>query len=221
MEFLIIAVIVLIIYPYTLLYRVDPFERRFPFKRDYTLKVHPNIGRRYCDETACIKFTKRATSNTLGKALAHAFYLMGQNSCIKFESAKFIGRPSDFDKYHFKVLDFSNVEYKHACFPFMGEIDGRLPCDILILPKDLSEINLYDDNKLENLVLPCDHLLQYTPYAYYPPGTRFEVHCLDDFVISVPPDLVSAYCAAPSWQSIDLISDDGTKRPIEFRAYYE
>lgn len=146
---------------------------------------------------------------------------MGQNSCVKFESSKFIGRPSDFDKYRFKVLDFSSVEYQQACFPFMDEIDGRLPCDILILPKDLSKINLHDDNKLENLVLPCDHLLQYTPYAYYPPGTRFEVHCLDSFIISVPPNLVNEYCAAPSWQSIDLISDNGTKRPVEFRAYYE
>ena len=220
MGYFLCSLVLVITYLLTLLCRTDPFQRELPFRREYKI-AYLNSRTRFYDAIARVTFTKRASSHTLSEVLSHVFYLMKAEASIKFDSPFLAGCPGDFNLYHFKTLDFSNVDFKPHVFPYFDEIAGQFPCETLILPKNITEIRLIDCSNLERLVLPGKHLLQYTPYAYYPPGTNFEVKGGNHgyFNILVPHELVDEYRNCPSWQNICLVNELGEIIRPNFAAY--
>lgn len=168
-------------------------------------RISYSMDRWHCDRE--ISFTKYATCDSWRKAIFDAVYQIPPNDyrkpSLKFENLHRCN--SAIHKFYplsFHVLNFEDVDPED--FQFINCF-WQLPCDTLILPKNIPSLDLrsLDGSPIRNVILPYFHFVPISPYidTLYSDPIQLE-HKIEFWI---PHSLRNQYARDPAWSSIRFI----------------
>lgn len=208
----------LFLYLFDVLLKPNPFDRVL-FRREYR-KIH--ISSEYIrpighERTARIEFTKYANADSFRKAVFDCKFSNPEISSIHLDNfpRRCFNSGSLFG-FHFTCIDFSGVDYiaENLSNLVPSLVSGKFSCDHLVLPRNITSIELYDCPKLHSLLIPSDSFVPLKWSCYHFCGDPVLVQ--SDFQIFVPEHLLQYYLSDERWKSLLLCDPEGHLFPPKF-----